>query len=79
MIKQKQKLFVIKKYIMAKNAMEAIKFDKNILPDDVWIDEDWKKGNSKRLESSMGFVYHEEESSLDWDNINKKNDKQRKI
>ncbi len=37
------KRFVIKKYVMANSAMEAIKREKLVEVDDLWIDEDWKK------------------------------------
>ena len=40
----KHKLFIIRKYIMAKNANDAIKKDKTSPVDDVWVDDEWKKG-----------------------------------
>lgn len=40
-----KKLFIIKKYIMANNAKQAIKLDKTTEVDDVWIDPDWQKNN----------------------------------
>lgn len=49
------KLFVIKKYVIARDAMEAIKKEKFIKPDDVWIDDDWKKGQVNQLTESIGF------------------------
>ena len=39
------KLFVVRKYILARSAKEAIKLDKSHAVDDVWIDDDWKKEN----------------------------------
>lgn len=55
-----QKLFVIKKYIMADNAFQALKKEKKHAPDDCWVDEDWRKENRspKQLESAIGFAHY---------------------
>lgn len=37
----KEKRFIVRKYIMAKTASEALKKDKVTLADEVWIDSDW--------------------------------------
>lgn len=50
-----QKLFVIRKYIMARNAKEALKKDLTTPADDVWIDNDWQKNN---LASAIGFTHY---------------------
>jgi hypothetical protein len=39
------KLYVIKKYVYAKNAKEAMLREKYSSVDDIWIDDDWKKIN----------------------------------
>lgn len=52
-----KKLFVVKKYIMAKSASHAIKLDKKTPVDDVWMDEDFKK----ILTSAIGFSHYENE------------------
>lgn len=49
------KRFIIKKYIMAKSAHDALKKERKIRPDDVWVDEDWKKENPNTLQSAIGF------------------------
>ena len=38
------KLFVVRKYVVAKDALDAIKKEKKQAVDDVWIDEDYKRG-----------------------------------
>jgi hypothetical protein len=38
----KDRLYIVRKYIMAKSAKEAIERDKKSEVDDVWVDEDWK-------------------------------------
>lgn len=48
------KLFVVRKYIFAKDAEEAIKKEKGQPVEDVWIDEDFKKGQGK-LSNAIGF------------------------
>lgn len=40
---------------MAKSAQEALKKEKNHPVDDVWVDEEWKKGQMEKLVNSMGF------------------------
>jgi len=40
-----KQLYVIRKYIMAKSAQEAIRKDKTTKVQDCWIDEDWRKNN----------------------------------
>lgn len=51
------KMFIIKKYVRARSASEAIKLDRTIKPDDVWIDEDWRRNQSDRLADAIGFHY----------------------
>lgn len=47
---------------MATSAHEALKKERRVRPDDVWVDEDWKRENPNRLESAIGFsVTHEYE------------------
>ena len=48
------KLFVIRKYIFAKSAVDAIKKHKTTPVDDVWVDEDFKK--SMPGASAIGFI-----------------------
>jgi len=48
------KLFVIRKYIFAKSAVDAIKKDKTTPVEDVWVDDDFKKTISGA--SAIGFL-----------------------
>lgn len=50
-----QKLFVVKKYVMAKSAQEALRKEIKIKPDDIWVDDEWRKGNQDRLTDAIGF------------------------
>lgn len=40
---------------MAENAQDALRKEKNIKPDDVWIDEEWKKNNMDIQSKEIGF------------------------
>ena len=60
MKRQKEKLFIVRKYIMAKSCAEAIKKDKITPVDDCWIDDEWKKGSHSELASAIGFVVQNE-------------------
>jgi hypothetical protein len=39
-MKNKNKVYIIRKYILAKSAKHAIKLDRKHEVDDVWVDED---------------------------------------
>lgn len=52
---KRQKLFIVKKYIMASSAHDALKKERRHRPDDVWVDDDWRKQNPTELESAIGF------------------------
>lgn len=59
-MKKIQKLFVIKKYVLAENAMEALKKEKKLAPDDCWVDEDWrrKQEDITNFQSAIGFAHY---------------------
>lgn len=54
--KPKLKLFVLKKYIWATSAAHAIRKERHTVPDDVWVDEEWRKGNKDNLADAIGFA-----------------------
>lgn len=63
----KEKLYIVRKYIMAKSASEAIKKERKIIPDDVWVSDDWMKENKSDLTSAVGYsVEQPYESYSDW-------------
>jgi len=51
----KEKRYIVRKFIMAKSCQEALKKEKKIIPDDCWVDEDWKKDHQQDLVSAIGF------------------------
>lgn len=57
MKKKKQPLvkkFVVKKYIMAVSASEALKKERRFKADDVWVDEEWSKIQTEKT-PAIGF------------------------
>ena len=60
-IKPNKKMFIVRKYIMAENATQAIKLDKKTKVDDCFIDSDWKEGKLRQLESAIGFAHYPQE------------------
>ncbi len=51
----KEKLFVIRKYIMAKNIGEVIKKDKLTPIEDVWVHEDFRKNEITQTKEIKGY------------------------
>ena len=49
-----KKQYVIKKYVMASNAREALRLESKIKADEVWIDEAWKDKNPE-VSTPCGF------------------------
>jgi len=51
---EKPKMYVIKKFIMAKNCKDAIKKDKTTEPHDCFVDSAWADSNNN-LAEAIGF------------------------
>lgn len=43
--KKEEKRYIVRKYVFAKTAQEALRIEKKYAPDDIWVDEEWKKDN----------------------------------
>jgi len=50
--KEKPKMYIVRKYIKALSAVDAIKKEKDTAVHDVWIDEKWSE---KELPAAIGF------------------------
>lgn len=61
MKKSDKKLIVVKKFIYALSAAEAIRVERKMKPDEVWIDDDWRKNQSQDKTGAIGFVVSEYE------------------
>jgi len=53
-MKKNFKQFIVRKYVLALSASQAIRLEKKTPVDDVFIDDDWKK-NQKENTSEVGF------------------------
>lgn len=50
-----EKMFVVRKYIMATSAASAIRKDKKTPVHDCWISDEWSNGNQQQLADAIGF------------------------
>ena len=57
-IKSEEKLYVVRKYIMATSAKQAILKDRTAPVEDVWVDTDWQKRQTEILTSAIGFTHY---------------------
>lgn len=55
------KLFVIKKYVRALNAAQALRKERRQPADDCWVDEEWRKNNTDKLADAIGFSVHKKD------------------
>jgi len=57
-MKQKHgvKQYIVRKYIMATSVRHALRIEKTMPADEAWIDEDWKKKQSRDLNPAIGFA-----------------------
>lgn len=56
-------MFVIRKYVKAKSASDAIKKERKMPVDEVWVDDDWKKENATKLGDALGFIKEDSEQN----------------
>ena len=61
MMNKKEKMFVVKKYIMARSAKEALDKDLKTPADDCWVDEEWRKNDKDKLADAIGFQINDDE------------------
>ena len=54
------KLFVVRTYVRAKNAQDALRIAKSAKPDDVYVNDDWKEGKIRELADAIGFDISED-------------------
>lgn len=44
-IEEKKYLYIVQKTVMARSIVEALLLEKNVKPNDVFVDSDWKKNH----------------------------------
>lgn len=52
---EKLKRFVVRKYVMAKSAQEALRKERALKPDEVFVDDTWIKEQQFESSSVSGF------------------------
>jgi hypothetical protein len=60
-MKKDKRQYIIRKYIMASSAKDAIRIEKKSEVDDVWLDQDWEKERRKDMSPAIGFVHEVED------------------
>lgn len=48
-------MYIVRKYVKAFSAIDAIRKEKNVAPRDVFIDDDWRKNQTDNLADAIGF------------------------
>lgn len=49
------KLYIVQKYIMARNALEADRKSRASKPDEIFVSNDWKEKKNVQLSEAIGF------------------------
>jgi len=62
MAQRKDKMFILRKYVKAENAAQAIRREKKIPVHDVWIDDEWRKNQKDNLADAIGFGIQKREN-----------------
>lgn len=60
-----KKLYVVRKYVMAKSAKDAIRRERRHTPDDVWLDDEFRKMGAQDRSSAIGFMASSYEDEYD--------------
>lgn len=55
----KEKRYIVRKFVMAMSAKEALEKERDLMPDEVFVDDEWQKGN-KEFSSAVGFSVENE-------------------
>lgn len=59
-MKKEQKMYVIKKYIMASSASDALRKERHTPADDCWVDEKYRESGKDNLTSAIGYSFQGE-------------------
>jgi hypothetical protein len=55
MKKTPEKRYIVRKYVMAQSAAQALKREKKVMPCDVFVDDDWMKANPQHHSRKVGY------------------------
>ncbi len=59
-MKREEKLFVIRKYVMASNVESALRKERKTKVHEVFVDDEWRKNNKDNLASAIGYQFQGE-------------------
>ena len=51
-----KKRYIVRHYIMATSAAEALRLAKQTKPDECWLDDKWVEEQTKQNPSAIGFI-----------------------
>lgn len=54
-MKKKLKMFIVRKYVLAESASDALRKEHKIQPDECFIDDEWRKSNVEIEGKKVGF------------------------
>lgn len=54
-MKAPEKLFIVRKYVKAFSVKDALKKEKDVEIDDIFIDDEWRKNHNDSLSRALGF------------------------
>lgn len=52
------KLYIIRKFIYARSIGDALRQEKKHKPDEIYLDDEWKRNNPKELEKKKVFGFN---------------------
>lgn len=61
--RETEKLFIVKKFVKAVSASDALRKERKIKPHDVYVDTDWTNGKSGNLAEAIGFTTEKNNST----------------
>ena len=61
MQKKQNKMFVVRKYVMADSVASVLRKERKTKVHEVYIDDDWRKEKADKLADAIGF-YHPKDS-----------------
>lgn len=48
-------MFIVRKYVLAESATDALRRERALKADDVWLDDEWKKANPDVQGQKVGY------------------------
>jgi len=59
-MKREEKMYVVRKYVMAKTVQEAIKKERKTKIHEVFVDDEWRKSQKDNLAAAIGYQFQGE-------------------